>query len=94
MVGAGALHFAAAVLCAAPEVAAADHNADLHAHRHTLGDRVTDAADHRKIQSGLFLPGKRLAADLQQDALEFGRRIFHRTDSPTFRIEFKSIDLF
>ena len=65
MIRAGAIHMVSAILRAAPEIAAADHNADLNAKRRALFHRVTHCFDHRKIQSGLFCPGERLAADFQ-----------------------------
>ena len=48
MVRARALHLAAAVFDAAPEVAAADHDADLHAGLDALLDHVAHAADDRR----------------------------------------------
>ena len=71
MVCARALHLAAAVLDAAPEVAAADHDADLHTGRHTLLDHVAHAADDVEIQSAVRVSGQRFAADLQKDAFIF-----------------------
>ena len=75
MIRPGPLHPVAAVLDAAPEVAAADNNADLHARLHTLLDHVADTADHIKIQAPVGVAGQRLAADLQQDAPVF--RLVH-----------------
>ena len=69
MVGPGALHPAAAILDATPEVASAYHQAHLNAKRHAFLDNVADLADHLKIQAGMLLTGQRLAADLQQHAL-------------------------
>ena len=77
MVCARALHPAAAVLDAAPEVAAADHDADLHAEPDTFFDHVAHAADHIKIQPAPRLACQRLAAELQQHALIF--RFAHGT---------------
>ena len=71
VVCAGALHFAAAVLNAAPEVAAADDNADLAAFLIALFDYVTYRPDHIKIQAEMLIPCKRFAADLDQHALIF-----------------------
>ena len=69
VVGAGALHLAAAVLGAPPEVAAADHQAHLDAHVQALLDDVANPADHLKIQAGVLVASQSLAADLQQHAL-------------------------
>ena len=71
VVCAGALHFAAAVLNAAPEVATADDNADLAAFLIALFDYVTYRPDHIKIQAEMLIPCKRFAADLDQHALIF-----------------------
>ena len=69
VVGPGALHLAAAaVLGAAPEVAAAHHQAHLDAHVQALLNDIADAADHLEIQAGALTAGQSLAADLQQDA--------------------------
>ena len=77
MVGAGALHVAAAVLGAAPEVAAADDHADLHAELAAFLNRVAHAGDHIEIQTGLLLAGQSLTADLEQNAVIFGGNIVH-----------------
>ena len=53
MIGAGALHTVAAVFHAAPEVAAADDNADLHAViTDAVGQYVSDvkSADYPRIE--------------------------------------------
>ena len=68
LVGAGALHPVAAVLEAAPEVAAAHDDADLHAGLGTLLDDVADAADDVEVQPPVLVPGQGLAADLQEHA--------------------------
>ena len=65
MVRARALHLAAAVFDAAPEVAAADHDADLHAGLDALLDHVAHAADDREIQSPVRVARQRLSADLE-----------------------------
>ena len=80
VVGTGALDIAFAVLDAAPEVTAADDNANLHAHFDALADHLGHAAHHIKIQTKLLVACQRFAADLQQDALIFGcvhDRILH-----------------
>ena len=70
VVGTGALHLAAAaILGAAPEVAAADDHADLNAHVQTLLDDIADIADHLKVQTAALAAGQSLAADLQQNSL-------------------------
>ena len=69
MVGARTLDIAFAVLNAAPEVPAADHNADLHAHLGTLLNDVANPGNNVKIEAEVLLPRKRLTADLEQNAL-------------------------
>ena len=69
MIRARALHPVAAVLDAAPEIAAADDDTDLHTGLDAPLDYVADLPDHIEIQTPVGVAGKRLAADLQQDAL-------------------------
>ena len=71
MVCTHALHFIAAVFETAPEVAAADHNADLHAGVHAALDHVAHLADHGKVKTPMCVASQSLAADLEQDALVF-----------------------
>ena len=66
MVGAGAFHFAAAVLDAAPEIAAAYHKPDLAADIYTALDDIAYRADDIKIQPEVPLTRERFAADLNQ----------------------------
>ena len=66
LVGIHAVHFAAGA--AAPEVAAADHNADLHAQIMRLFDPGADRSNDGFIKTGPFFPGQRFAAELQQHA--------------------------
>ena len=70
-----ALHPAAAVLDAAPEVAAAYHNTHLDAQLDAALNHIADAADHIKIQATRGLSSQGFAADLQQHPLIF--RFFH-----------------
>ena len=65
MVGPGALHTRTAVLQAAPEIAAADDNTDLHARLPALLDDIADTADDVKIQPPVGIPRQGLAADFQ-----------------------------
>ena len=69
MVGAAALHPAAAILGPAPEVAAAHNDAHLNALLHTALHRGADLFQNCEIQAGMFFPGQSLAADLQQDPM-------------------------
>lgn len=59
----------AAVLDAAPEVAAAHHDADLHATGYALLDYVAHTTDHVEVQATAGLSGQRLAAQFQKDPL-------------------------
>lgn len=68
LVGAGALHPVAAVLDAAPEIAAADDDAHLHTGFDALLDDVADTADHIKIQAAVGVARQGLAADFQKYA--------------------------
>ena len=65
MVCAGAFHLAAAVFDAAPEVAAANHDADLHAGLNTLPDHIAHPANDREVQSPVRIARKGFAADLE-----------------------------
>ena len=67
-----ALYLAFPVLDAAPEVAAAYDDADLHAHIHAALHRLADLADDAEVKSGLLLPRQRFAAYLQQHAPIYG----------------------
>ena len=69
MVGPGALHPVAAVLEAAPEIAAAHHDAHLDTTVYTLLDHVAHAADHVEVQAPAGPAGQRLAAQLQKNPL-------------------------
>ena len=69
VVGPGALHGAAAVFGAPPEVSAADYQAHLNTQIQALLDDVAHAADHLEIQSGVLISRQSFAADLQQDPL-------------------------
>ena len=84
VVGARAGHFALTVFHAAPEVAAADDDAHLHAQLRARLDNVAHLTDHVKIQSRLLVTGKRLTADLEQDTPKL-RFCSHKT-SPHFFI--------
>ena len=70
MVGAGAFH-ALAVFDAAPEVAAADDDADFAAEAHRFGDRFDDAVDHVVVEAETGFTGQRFAADLDEHAFIF-----------------------
>ena len=78
VVGAGTLHPAAAVLDAAPEVAAAHDDADLHAGLDTFLDDVAHAADYIEVEAPVLLARERLAADFQKDPLVLG--LCHESD--------------
>ena len=71
VVGTDPDHLVAAVLDAAPEVAAADNDADLTALLAAFLDHVADRADHIKVQTEMLVARKGLAADLDQYALVF-----------------------
>ena len=68
-IGADALDLAVAILDAAPEVAAADDDADLGAHFHAALDGLADRTDKGKVIARFFLGGKGLAADLDKNSL-------------------------
>ena len=72
VVGARTGHLALAVFHAAPEVAAADDDAHLHAQFGAGLDDVAHLTDDAEVQSRFLLTGQRLAADLEQDAFIFG----------------------
>ena len=65
------LHFAAAVLHAPPEIAAADDQADLDTQIMTLTDNLTHGVNLGKIQAYRYILGNALAqgfaAELQQN---------------------------
>ena len=58
-----------AVLQAAPEVAAAHHDAHLHTLLGAAGHHAAHLFDHVEIQAAALFAAQRLAADLQQHAL-------------------------
>ena len=89
VVGADAHHPVAAVLQAAPEVAAAHHDAHLDAQLDTALDHVAHFADHIKVQPPGRLPRQGLAADFQQ--YSFILRILH--GNPSLRNGFKTLFL-
>ena len=62
VVGGGAVH--ARALPAAPEVAAAQHDADLHAHVVHADELVDDAGDDLFVQPEPLFAGERLAREL------------------------------
>ena len=66
MIGARALHFPAAVLDAAPEIAAAHYNADLHPQVDAPLKHIAHRVDHIKIQAKFFIARQCLAADFNQ----------------------------
>ena len=82
VVGPGALDVSLAVLHAAPEVAAADDDAHLHAHVHASLDDVRHASHDLKVQTEVLIAGQRFAADLQQHPLEYW--LLHRRSSLIF----------
>ena len=71
VVRASALHLAAAVLYAAPEVAAADNNADLAALFVAFFDHIAYRTDDIKVQAEMLIARKGFAANLDQYALIF-----------------------
>ena len=80
VVGTGALDVTFAVLHAAPEVAAADDDAHLHAHLDAFADHVGHLAHDVEIKTEFLVACQRFTADLQQYALIFGcvhDRILH-----------------
>ena len=66
---ADALNVNRAVLDAAPEVAAADDDANLDAHLRALFDRRADLRHKVEIEAGMLLSGESLSAYLEYDAL-------------------------
>ena len=70
-VGVDALDLPRAVLDAAPEVAAADDDGDLCPLLGCAPEHLAHRGDEIKVIAGLFLAGQRLAADLDEYALEF-----------------------
>ena len=54
---------------AAEDVAAADHDGDLHAQPHDLADLGDDAVDHLAVDAVGVFAHQRLARQLEQDAL-------------------------
>ena len=75
-VGVDALDLSGSVLDAAPEVAAADDDADLGALLGGLFQHLAHGGDEVKVKAGLLLPGQRLTADLDNDTVE----LFHGTN--------------
>ena len=76
MVGTGTLHLR--VVAAAPEVAAANHNADLAAKLLHPFDGFGNAKHHTVINAAVLVAGKKFAAHLQQHALI----LYHRKYPP------------
>ncbi len=72
VVGANPLHLVAAVLQAAPEIAAAYYHAYLHIHLHTALNHIAHLADDLKVQAAGGVSRQGLAADLQKYPFEFG----------------------
>ena len=58
------------VFDAAPEVAPANHNADLYAFFHAALDCQAYGSDKVKIIPGMLFSGERLSADLYDDTLK------------------------
>ena len=69
LIGQGALHLAAGT--AAPEVAAANHNADLHAQLMGFLHAAADGVHGGLIKARAFFAAQCFAADLKQDTLIF-----------------------
>ena len=69
LVGQGALHLTAGT--AAPEVAAAHHDADLHAQVVGFFHAAADRVHGRLVKAGALFAAQGLAADLQKDPLIF-----------------------
>ena len=59
----GALHLSAAVLDAAPEIAAADNDADFRADFYALFDNVANRTDDVKVQTELVVARQCFATD-------------------------------
>ena len=79
MVRTGTLHLpAAAILSAAPEVAAAYHQAYLNTHVQAFLENIANAADDLKVKTGALVAAQGLAADLQQNAFIY--RFCHEKD--------------
>ena len=76
MIGPGAFHILA-VLEAPPEIAAAYHDADLHAHIDALPHHFGDGFQHVEIDTPMAfgIPGQGFAADLEKHAFVF--QCFH-----------------
>ena len=70
----GAVHVGA--LPPPPEIAAAQHDADLHAHVVHADELVDDPLDDRLVQAEAVIAGERLAGELEDDPLVNGSR-FH-----------------
>ena len=68
MVGGDAVHAGARQAGAAEDVAAADHDRDLHAHLRDVLDLAGDALEHRRIDAVVLAAEQRLARELDQDA--------------------------
>ena len=88
LIGQGALHFTTGA--AAPEVAAAHHDADLHTQLVCLFHAAANSVHGGLIKAHALFAAQRLAADLQKDTLIFQCHnpnttyfIFRRTD-PAF----------
>src|SRR5690606_23719052 len=77
VVGRDAVHARLGQSRAAEDVAAADDETDLDAHRRNLGDLARDALDDRRIDAVLLAAEQRFAAQLQQDTFIGGRPFAH-----------------
>jgi hypothetical protein len=77
-----AIHAGLGEARAAKDVAAADHEPDLDAHRGDLGDLGGDALDDRRVDAILLAAEQRLAAQLQQYS-SVGRRPFRHRSQPS-----------
>ena len=76
VVGLGAFHAGGGAGDAAEDVAAADHDADLHAHADHVADIGGDGADGVVVEAELAPAHQGLARQLQQDAL-VDRAVWH-----------------
>ncbi len=72
-----AVHAGARQTRAAKDVAAADHDRDLHAERLDFGDLERHALEHRGIDPVRGLPQQRLAGQLHEDPAATGLRFLH-----------------
>jgi len=72
VVGTGAFDFSSAVLYASPEVASAYDYSYFDAELYDCSDRLANALNNVKVQSGLFFAGQRFSADFEQYSFIFG----------------------